>query len=570
VKKKKKRIEKRGRRKEGAHRINRKKLNYTMLTTNQRRRTNPTFSLLLCVLCLIVSILSLFVSSFYLPGTNFQRIKSNAYIGKNFPSSTAQFSSVEDNKQKESTSLLEEDEEVDPDAPAGIGGAEFFGGSQEKDVFYDPVAEREAGNDIEVKSTSYNRFLDATVFDTIEVATLARSLQMQINQVLYSDDEALKLVVQKNENDEATQSLLDVTFGASFNWETPITLSKSSTDTNSKMNPMDELKVAKNFYEEVDLAIVSGKKISDDVFELSWELSLIWPTFWAPRVFLAGTSTCKLADSSALRSANEEDTTTNKAVSVIKQVDNVFGIDTGNSLSFVSMLGSQIIPRFWDWYHIGMTPTAELLPRRTLAKKGGISVYQIPPHMVTAPTIIETGTRENRHAEMIPNHAFTCVIKTMGPNKKPYVPTTPVEVHIGRKNDAEDDRLLIKWAIPLATQFQALNNNLPLPGDNPEDDEKSFPTCDYEWQSLRQVATIKYGGYAQDPEISDIRKRLYEQVLKDGWKPKLDQNGKPRFFFWQNNVKACYIDDGFGMSVSDWRPKFAESNEVGIELVVDT
>jgi len=197
------------------------------------------------------------VSGFYLPGTNFQRIKSNTYVDKNFPSSTAQFSSVEDNKQKESTSLLEEEtlytgrrdveeeEEVDPDAAAGIGGAEFFGGGQEKDVFYDPVAEREAGNDIEVKATSYNRFLDAAVFDTIEVASLAGSLQRQINQVLYSDDKKLKWVVQKNEIDDTTQSLLDVTFGDSFNWKTPITLSKSSTDNNSKMSPMDELKIAK-------------------------------------------------------------------------------------------------------------------------------------------------------------------------------------------------------------------------------------------------------------------------------------------------------------------------------------
>ena len=86
---------------------------------------------------------------------------------------------------------------------------------------------------------------------------------------------------------------------------------------------------------------------------------------------------------------------------------------------------------------------------------------------------------------------------------------------------------------------------------------------------MRQVATIKYGGNVQDTEIPNVRQRLYEKVLKDGWKPKLDQKGKPQFFFWQNDVKACYVDEGFGMSVYDWRPKFVESNEIGIELVVD-
>jgi len=546
-----------------------------MLTTYQRRQKYQT-SIFLCVLCLIISLSFLSVRGFYLSGRNSQRITSNTCIGKNFPLSTAQFSSVKDNEQRESTYLqeVEEEEEEDPDAPAGIGGAEFFGGSQDKDVFYDPVAEREAGNDIEVKATSYNRFSDVTAFDTVEVASLARSLQSQINQILYSEDKKLKWVIKRNENDDTIQPLLDLTFGSSFAWETPMTLSKSPTDNGSTTNLIDELTEGIKFYEEIDLAIVSGKKISDDVFEFSWELSLVWPTFWAPRVFLAGTSTCTLADSFALQPSNDEDTTTNKNVSIIKQVDNIFGTDAGNSLSFVSILGSQIIPRFWDWYHIGMTPSAEQLPRRTIAKKGRIAVYQLPPQLVTAPTIIETGTRENRHAEMIPNHAFTCIIRTMGPKKKNnYVPTTPVEVQIGKNNndddDDDDDRLRIKWSIPLSTQFQALNNNLPLPGDNPEDDKDSFPTCDYEWQPLRQVATTKFGGNVQDLEISDIRKRLYAQVLKDGWKPKLDQNGKPRFFFWQN-IKACYIEDGFGMSVYDWRPKFAGSNEVGIELVVDT
>jgi len=300
--------------------------------------------------------------------------------------------------------------------------------------------------------------------------------------------------------------------------------------------------------------------------ELSWELSLVWPTFWSPRILLAGTSTFTLAGSSTLQSA---DMTNTRAVTITEQVDRVFGADGNSISSLLSIVGSQIAPRFWDWYHIGMTPSAEQQPRHMLAKKGGITIYQLPPRLVTSPTIVETGTRENRHAQMVPNHSFTCIIRTMGPKKNDYVPTTPVEVRIARNDKTNDDQLLISWSISLSAQFQALNSNLPLPGENPEDEDGSFPTCHYKWQALRQVATTVYGGNVQDPEIPDIRKRLYEQVLRDGWKPKLDENGKPQFFFWQNDVKACYIEDGLGMCVYDWRPKFALSNEVGIELEVE-
>lgn len=447
------------------------------------------------------------------------------------------------------TELLgDEDDDLD-DTPAGVGGAEFFGGSKQKEEFYDPVAELEAGKDIKLQATTYNRFSVSTdgAFDSVEAVSMAQSLQRKINGVLYMDDKKLRRIVEATREEAQKDDLDDVTFGRSLSWETPMTV--------KSQDPMEELKAAKQFYQEIDLAIIGGKTISEDVVELSWELSLVWPTFWSPRVVLAGASTCTFAT----------DTMT-----ITKQVDRVFGAD--NNVSLLSLLGDQIKPRFWDWYHIGMTPSAEQVPRQVVSKKGGVTVYKLPSQLVAAPTIVETGTRDDRHAQMVPNHAFSCIIRTMGPKRNNYVPTTPVEVQIGRNNKADnaDNRLLLSWSIPLSTQFQAVNQNLKLPvEENPEDEEGSFPTCDYDWMPPRQVATTKYGGNAQDPEISDIRKKLYEQVIKEGLKPKVDQNGKPKFFFWQNDVKACYIEDGLGMCVYDWRPKFAESNEVGIELMVE-
>ena len=77
---------------------------------------------------------------------------------------------------------------------------------------------------------------------------------------------------------------------------------------------------------------------------------------------------------------------------------------------------------------------------------------------------------------------------------------------------------------------------------------------------------MPFGGMPQDVEVAEVRKKLFDQVVKDGLRPKLD-NGKPMFFFLQNDAKACFTaEGGLGMAVYDWRPRFAESNEVGIEL----
>ena len=525
--------------------------------TAHQLRLSQSALLLLSVWIRFTLFSSTVVDGFSTPTTSTQ----HRIVNTCSTSTVCLYSSVEDKQQ---TSPVQEDEEED--GPAGIGGSQFFGGNKQKEELFDPEAERNAGKDIELKAASYNRFASSVdgglgAFDTAEVASIAQSLQRKINRVLYSDNKKMRRVVEKNEknaeNEDPATFSLDATFGRSLSWETSMTTSAT--------NPIDELVAAKNFYQNIDLAIVGGKKVSENTVELDWDLSVVWPTFWSPRVLLAGTSTLTIAP----------DKTT-----ITKQVDRIFGADNGASL--LSLLGNQISPRFWDWYHIGMTPSAEQVPRKTLVKKGGVTVYQIPPQLVTTPTLIETGTRENRNAQMVPNHSFTCIIRTMGPKKDRdlYVPTTPVEVEIGRnksnKNnnvevgDDVDDRLLLSWSIPLSTQFQALNKNLLLPAEGDlEAEEGSFPDCNYVWQPLRQVATSKYGGSVQDEGISDIRKKLYEQVMKEGWKPKLDEDGKPKFFFWQNDIKACYIEDGLGMVVYDWRPEFANSNEVGIELMVE-
>ena len=96
----------------------------------------------------------------------------------------------------------------------------------------------------------------------------------------------------------------------------------------------------------------------------------------------------------------------------------------------------------------------------------------------------------------------------------------------------------------------------------------SEPESRYEFQPARKVATVACGcGNPRDAETTDIRKKLYEQVVKDGLKPKLDELGRLRFFFLQNiTIKASYTEEGLGMCVYELRPAFAKANKVGIEL----
>jgi hypothetical protein len=428
-------------------------------------------------------------------------------------------------------------EEEDDEAPAGIVGSQFFGGNKEKVEFYDPVAEAQAAitTDTDGDSLLYNRFQDAAAFRDVTVAALAASLQSQLSAVLRQQEEAAA-AVKGDTNTDSSQA--EYTYANTVQWETPLQVKNSQ--------PIEELAAALDFYRRVDVAVTSGERLGENTVRLTWELSLAWPAFWEPQMLLTGSSVVTLNDKKE----------------IVRQVDSLDAPD------LLSNMIQQALPRFWDLYHIGMSPSAEQSPRQVLKKKSPFTPYQLyrlPARLVLQPTILETGSREDCNAGTIPNHAFSCVIKTMGPQKQRYVPASPLEVQLVPQSTGP---LRLRWNIPVSVESMSANSGaqLPLPPADEESDVAALPECNYQWQPRRAVATLPYGGGPQDGAVTELRKRLYEKVTKDGLQPTLDPNGRPIFFFWQNNVKACYTKEGLGMAVYEWRPDFVKANEIGIEL----
>lgn len=147
-----------------------------MSAPNRIRQAGITIHLL-CKLIHFIILSSNFVTGFLWHDIGSERCIRHRQ--RNIGNLVGLFSSVEDKKQ-DSTTVLKDGE--DDDSPAGIGGAEFFGGNKQKEEFYDPIAEREAGKDIRLKTKSFNRFSVSidSAFDSAEVASIAQSLQQQL------------------------------------------------------------------------------------------------------------------------------------------------------------------------------------------------------------------------------------------------------------------------------------------------------------------------------------------------------------------------------------------------------
>lgn len=488
-------------------------------------------------------------------------------------------------------------EDAFEDDGENVVGTKFFGGGAVKDQLYVPEEEERATELQNAKSTQqeeieYKRFEDGNAFGDEMAKRVGEALQSSINQILYDDDSGSGASWKED---------------PSLNWETPFSKSKSAGGN----SPLMELAASKSFYNRLDVAILSANTIKSEgdskVVEVRWDVGVVWPNPWESRVLLTGTSILTVRE--------DKD-----SLVLLKQLDRLDGKDAKDILG---PLSSQLSPRFWDFYHIGMSPSSELDPRfdsplpttKSLSKgnngkKGILSSYKmsyLPPRLVTEPSLIDTNGRAGRTAQALPNHGFTTAIKTMGPNKEVFCPVSPVEITI-TKTDEKDGGSLIKWSVPVPPEF-ASKIILPLPvvesesEDDEEEDSSSTPIptitnndtptdfksspynagrlnkpppnppqslgCNYSLRPARRVATLPYAGNPQDEEVTQLRRQLYQQVVeRDGFTPKLDPvTNRPIFFFWMNDAKACFTRvGGLGMAVYEWRADWSKSNEVGIEL----
>lgn len=447
-----------------------------------------------------------------------------------------------------------------PEKEEEIFGAKFFGGNAIKEDLLDEtleaqadkvsslypkkiqttvpisIVEEEQPEELEEDPSSYRRFMDTDAFDA-PCRSLAQRLQTAMNQALYATEDG---------EDTITSSQV---YSSNLQWKTPIGRSKDSK------NPLEELTRSLDFYKRVDAAVISAKLDGGtgdgkvEKIKVRWEVSLVWPNTWESRVLVTGSSDLTVDMEQGM---------------ILSQSDR---LDKGGKegQDAIQTIAPQIQPRFWDLYHIGMTSSAELMPKLATSMKTGAfskyNMFEIAPRLVLQPMVEDKGGRLAREAESLPNHAFSSLIITTGPKAQRYTPTSPVEVAIRR----QDGKSIIEWNIPVPAEFVSYYDELSC-GDleNVEDGH----SCKYSYQPRRLVATLPYGGNAQDKEVSDIRKELYDQVTKDGLQPKLVE-GRPQFFFLNNDAKACFTaDGGLGMAVYEWRPAFVESNEVGIEMEI--
>jgi len=296
-------------------------------------------------------------------------------------------------KKQEKPPQTTTDQEIDDETPLNPVGAQFFGGSAEKEELFDEDIEKNSANaSTLVLLATFNRFDNLDAFPDATAKSVARKLQTSLNALLHPQQD-------ESSSSEGTD-MEDIIYSSDFTWISPLKLS------NEARTPFEEIAIAKDFYRRMDISIISAKSSTSTTnkIELRWMISLVWPNFWEAQVTITGTS---LLTMNGFQITNQEDF-----------------LDYGDTTNAIAW---QLLPRFWDMFHIGMTPSAELQPRLPVSQHkhkffSNYQIYDIPPRYVLKPSILDTGSRDMRLAQVLPSSAFSCFIVTAGKFKQRYVP----------------------------------------------------------------------------------------------------------------------------------------------------
>eukprot|EP00588_Corethron_pennatum_P034440 CAMPEP_0194349538 /NCGR_PEP_ID=MMETSP0171-20130528/107146_1 /TAXON_ID=218684 /ORGANISM="Corethron pennatum, Strain L29A3" /LENGTH=518 /DNA_ID=CAMNT_0039117003 /DNA_START=64 /DNA_END=1620 /DNA_ORIENTATION=- len=461
-----------------------------------------------------------------------------------------------------------------------VFGAKFFGGAAEKESLFDDearAAEERGADLLRVRAAGrtsdgggaavaerqrvgverkeavyedaggyriYNRFADVENFPDARSRAMGRGLQASVEYALRGAEE---------EEGEAVPAP-PAMYAAAVAWESP--LRKNHAD------PLSELAASVPFYRStVRLAVLSCAAVGPAAYAVRWTLSGVWPNPWEGSLTFTGVST--LAVDTAGRIVAQTDT-----------LDDV--------RDFQFSVYDQIGPKFWDIYHLLMTPPAQRLPKIPLDAPlfANYAVYEIPPHASLCATLPDPG-RNKRATQTLPMHAFAAYIRTAGNPAQSYETTGPITIAIAKKPN------IITWSVPVppsvyraarvplgetevATDAPGTLERNAYTGDSEATLDDEGRTLTYAVAPRRRVATVPFAGTPQDDAVAEVRRKLYESVVKDGkYAVKIGEDGRPLFFYRQNNAVACWTDDGLGMGVYAWIPRIVKCHEVGLELECD-
>ena len=218
---------------------------------------------------------------------------------------------------------------------------------------------------------------------------------------------------------------------------------KNNPFLNNKKDLIEIIKKINTFFEDFSIVIFNLQQIETDEVLVDYQLSFYYPLPWRPRVIIPIQSLFKFSSISDQR--------------------NIISITEKWDINLLDIFLKQLLPRWWDIWHIFSNPTPEYPPIKKIGSYRNIQLFEYPQSLY-----IETRWRgPSRYIGppllITPGFSLFGFLKSSRPNREKYYTVLPVEVQSYRYNCMKtgEEMKQSSWLyhVPTVLQKKILNQD---------------------------------------------------------------------------------------------------------------
>lgn len=248
-------------------------------------------------------------------------------------------------------------------------------------------------------------------------------------------------------------------------WENPFVSTQSDL--------MEGMAQFSSFFDEPSLTVFKVTPIgAGNQIEVEYHLSFWYPMAWKPRVIIPGTAIITLSN----------------------DLSSVIAVKEKWEVSVADVFMKQVLPRFWDVWHVFCSPSPEYPPIREIQKVGKVTFVELP--QTVCMEVRWSGSSKYPGPPLLaaPSFSLFGALRTSKPKRDPFHTVLPIEVQSGKFKDAGtgEDFKRSSWIYHVPTSLQegimdkaraetvfSLNSD----EDSLDDDEGENPEAKLDYQT---------------------------------------------------------------------------------------
>ncbi|KAJ1425783.1 hypothetical protein B484DRAFT_431992 [Ochromonadaceae sp. CCMP2298] len=189
-----------------------------------------------------------------------------------------------------------------------------------------------------------------------------------------------------------------------------------------------------NFFSDAAITVFDRKILASNQVQLSYQISFWYPLPWRPRVIVPSTAVVTFGPDMRVASVEEK-----------------------WEVSLLEVFLKQILPRWWDVWHVFSSPSPEYPPIRQIAKVGKVSILQLPESVFAESRWQGSAKYAGPPLLVAPGFSLFGYLKSTRPRREPYLTTLPVEVQSSKfRSKQGEDMKQSSWLYHVPTTVQAM------------------------------------------------------------------------------------------------------------------